>query len=260
MSEEKKEPWMNYLALTTIIFAVCATLATFKGGGYSTRSLLSQAQESDQWSYYQSKSVKQYIHEAEKDELDLQLKRQPKTETESIDAYQNKIKQLTDKIDMLLEKHEMFSKEISELRNEIYNLKASETETVSEEEEQETIEAPPTKTAFELQREKIMAEMYDKSKEKYTPTTTTTPKQTPKTPKLQTDIEKFIGENLINKIGIFITIIGVAIGAKYSIDHQLISPLTRIILGYLVGVGLLGVGLKLKKNPPRILFGGLVMD
>ena len=158
------------------------------------------------------------------------------------------IKQLTDKIDMLLEKHEMFSKEISELRNEIYNLKASETETVSEEEEQETIEAPPTKTAFELQREKIMAEMYDKSKEKYTPTTTTTPKQTPKTPKLQTDIEKFIGENLINKIGIFITIIGVAIGAKYSIDHQLISPLTRIILGYLVGVGLLGVGLKLKKS------------
>ena len=156
------------------------------------------------------------------------------------------IKQLTDKIDMLLEKHEMFSKEISDLRNEIYNFKASEIEIIYEEEE--TIEVPPTKTAFELQREKIMAEMYGKPKEKYTPTTTTTPKQTPKTPKLQTDIEKFIGENLINKIGIFITIIGVAIGAKYSIDHQLISPLTRIILGYLVGVGLLGVGLKLKKN------------
>ena len=30
MAEEKKEQWLNYLALTTVIFAVCATLATLK--------------------------------------------------------------------------------------------------------------------------------------------------------------------------------------------------------------------------------------
>ncbi len=62
------------------------------------------------------------------------------------------------------------------------------------------------------------------------------------------DIEKFIGENLINKIGIAVTVIGVSIGAKYAIDHELISPLTRIILGYLVGFGLLGFAIRLKKN------------
>ena len=67
-------------------------------------------------------------------------------------------------------------------------------------------------------------------------------------PRAKSDLEKFIGENLINKIGIAITLIGVAIGAKYSIDHDLISPLARIILGYLVGLGLLGIGIKLKKN------------
>jgi hypothetical protein len=33
MAEEKKETWLNYLALTTVILAVCATLSTFKGGG-----------------------------------------------------------------------------------------------------------------------------------------------------------------------------------------------------------------------------------
>ena len=60
------------------------------------------------------------------------------------------------------------------------------------------------------------------------------------------DWEKFIGENLINKIGIIITVIGVAIGAKYAIDHQYISPLMRIIFGYVVGLGLLGFALKLK--------------
>ena len=56
---------------------------------------------------------------------------------------------------------------------------------------------------------------------------------------ISNELEKFIGENLINKIGIAILIIGVAIGAKYSIENDLISPLTRIILGYLLGLGLL---------------------
>ena len=59
-------------------------------------------------------------------------------------------------------------------------------------------------------------------------------------PKINFDWEKFIGENLINKIGIFILIIGAGIGVKYSIENDLISPLTRVILGYLVGLGLLG--------------------
>ena len=64
----------------------------------------------------------------------------------------------------------------------------------------------------------------------------------------KSDLERFIGENLLSKIGIGITVIGVAIGVKYSIEHNLISPLTRIVLGYLVGLGLLGVGMKLKKK------------
>jgi len=72
-------------------------------------------------------------------------------------------------------------------------------------------------------------------------------------------IEKFIGENLINKIGIAITIIGVAIGVKYSIDHDLISPLSRILLGYLFGAALFGLGIRLKahyKNYSAVLVSG----
>lgn len=65
---------------------------------------------------------------------------------------------------------------------------------------------------------------------------------------IKRDLEKFIGENLINKIGIIITVIGLGIGAKYSIDHNLISPIARIILGYTSGLVLFGVGMKLKKN------------
>ena len=73
MAAEKKETWLNYLALTTVILAVCATLSTFKGGAFSTRSVMSQTQAANQWAYYQAKSVKGYIYEMQKDKLELEL-------------------------------------------------------------------------------------------------------------------------------------------------------------------------------------------
>lgn len=91
MADDKKEPWLNYLALTTIIFAVAATLSTFKGGGYSTRSMLSQEQASNKWSYYQSKSLKLYLYETQKDVLELDTKSMKNEEVSVIDAYKKKI-------------------------------------------------------------------------------------------------------------------------------------------------------------------------
>ena len=68
----------------------------------------------------------------------------------------------------------------------------------------------------------------------------------PKASKTKQEWERFIGENLINKIGILITVIGVAIGTKYAIDKELLTPAMRIALGYAVGAGLLLFALKLK--------------
>jgi len=75
MADEKKEPWLNLLALTTVILAVCATLATFKGGGYSTKTVLNQAMASDQWAYFQAKGIKGNLYEVEAMRLrrDLEL-------------------------------------------------------------------------------------------------------------------------------------------------------------------------------------------
>lgn len=100
MAEEKKEKWLNYLALTTVILAVCATLSTFKGGGFSTRAVLSQSQASDQWSYFQAKSIKGYLYELQKDRLELDMKAlglkasKPVLDeyAKKIDAYSGKIK------------------------------------------------------------------------------------------------------------------------------------------------------------------------
>jgi len=99
MAEEKKEKWLNYLALTTVILAVCATLSTFKGGGYSTRSVMSQTQASDQWAFYQAKSVKGYIYEMQKDKLDLELLSMgAKTPRGIVDEYRKKLDEYGNKI------------------------------------------------------------------------------------------------------------------------------------------------------------------
>ncbi|HEY6010726.1 MAG TPA: DUF4337 domain-containing protein [Nitrospirota bacterium] len=74
MAEEKKEPWLNYLALTTVIFAVCATLSTLKGGGFGSKAVLSQAQASDQWAYFQSKSIKGYVYELQSEKFEMDRK------------------------------------------------------------------------------------------------------------------------------------------------------------------------------------------
>ena len=60
--------------------------------------------------------------------------------------------------------------------------------------------------------------------------------------------ESFIGTNLLNKVGILILVIGAGIGVKYAIDNDLISPVTRIAMSYLLGSGLLALAYRLKAN------------
>jgi hypothetical protein len=74
MADEPKEPWLNWLALTTVFLAAAATFSTSKGGGYSTRSVLRQNQASDQWNFYQAKSLKGNLYEIEQARLAREIK------------------------------------------------------------------------------------------------------------------------------------------------------------------------------------------
>lgn len=98
MAEEKKEKWLGYVAVTTIMFAVCATLSTFKGGQHSTRAVLSQSKATSQWAYYQSKDLKQYLHELNKDSLDLALLNAGKADGAYAQAVQGKTAAYAEKI------------------------------------------------------------------------------------------------------------------------------------------------------------------
>lgn len=71
--EKEKERWTGWLALSTAIMAVLAALTTLYMGKFSSRAIMSQGQESDQWAYYQAKSIKQHTFEISKNALALQF-------------------------------------------------------------------------------------------------------------------------------------------------------------------------------------------
>ncbi len=72
-ADQKKAQWLNYLSVTTILIALCATLSTYKGASYSGKSMLSEIKANDQWSLYQSKSIKEYLYEIQIDNLQAEL-------------------------------------------------------------------------------------------------------------------------------------------------------------------------------------------
>lgn len=64
------------------------------------------------------------------------------------------------------------------------------------------------------------------------------------------DLEKFIGENLINKIGVLILVLGISYFVKYSIDKGWISEPARVGIGILSGALVMGIAHKLRDKFP----------
>ncbi len=62
------------------------------------------------------------------------------------------------------------------------------------------------------------------------------------------DWEKFMGVKLFAWLGGFGLFLGMAFFVKYSIDHNLISPLMRVVIGALVGVSAVAGGLFVRKS------------
>ncbi len=160
--------------------------------------------------------------------------------------------ELLDKLNELIKKQSQFQQEINELEKRIINLSTTTVHDDNELKKETDVEAEsatknkevPNKVHPLLVEKNTKLEKlgFGKKLKEYSP-----------------NLEKFIGENLISKIGIAVLIIGVGIGTKYAIDNDLISPLVRIILGYLVGFILTFFALRLKKryfNFSAVLFSG----
>ncbi|MDB5157334.1 MAG: hypothetical protein JWR50_2041 [Mucilaginibacter sp.] len=73
------------------------------------------------------------------------------------------------------------------------------------------------------------------------------------------DLEKFIGENLANKLGIGILVLAIGFFVKYAIDNNWIGPIGRVGIGVLCGGILIGIAHKLRntyKSFSSVLVGG----
>ena len=55
---EQKEKWTLYVALSTAFMAVLAAVAGLLAGHHANEALIERVKASDQWSFYQSKSLK----------------------------------------------------------------------------------------------------------------------------------------------------------------------------------------------------------
>src|SRR5436309_14794048 len=57
-AEHSGERWISWVALSTAVLAVLAAIAGLLSGKHANEAVISQIEASDQWSYYQAKSIK----------------------------------------------------------------------------------------------------------------------------------------------------------------------------------------------------------
>jgi Domain of unknown function (DUF4337) len=96
--KEKREAWTKYVSLSVVIIAVIAAIAAQWGGKYSSRVLAQlndatfyQTQASDQWAFYQAKSIKLNSYEIAQRDLALTANSADVAAAKAIADYKEKV-------------------------------------------------------------------------------------------------------------------------------------------------------------------------
>jgi uncharacterized membrane protein len=171
------------------------------------------------------------------------------------------IRDLHEKINELARKQKGFQEEIQRLQNSVFELDLTDRTTTK------TASQPAPSVVKEESRIQPV-----QKQEEIRPIPPVTPPQSQPVPppvspsgvkKQKAPWEEIIGTNLMNKVGIAILVIGIGFGVKYSIDHELLGPITRVILGYLSAVVLMVLAIRLKKKHKNfsavLLSGGMAV-
>ena len=58
------DAWISWVALSTAILAVLAAITSLLSGEHANEAMINQIEASDQWSYYQAKSIKATVLDA----------------------------------------------------------------------------------------------------------------------------------------------------------------------------------------------------
>jgi Domain of unknown function (DUF4337) len=63
-AEHNGATWISWVALSTAILAVLAAIAALLSGEHANEAMMNQIEASDQWNYYQAKSIKASVLDA----------------------------------------------------------------------------------------------------------------------------------------------------------------------------------------------------
>ena len=115
-AHESAERWQMQVALSSALLAVLAALAALLSGHDANESMRLQIQSSDNWSHYQSKSIKQTLQRSQVEMLQALGKPPSEKILHDLDRYDKEKDQLSEEAEAhakesehLLAKHERFS-------------------------------------------------------------------------------------------------------------------------------------------------------
>src|SRR5271157_2496269 len=97
LEEIKEKGFNSRIALITAVYAVVLAIASLGGNHAMKEMLLAQQQASDQWAYYQAKSIREHLYKSQKVILENQLSLLSQTlSPESVEKAKASIKALAD--------------------------------------------------------------------------------------------------------------------------------------------------------------------
>jgi hypothetical protein len=92
-AEHSGASWISWVALSTAILAVLAAIAGLLSGKHANEAMMSQIESSDQWAYYQAKSIKASVLDAK-----MSLSSVPnESDKQKIDRYEKEQEEIKEK-------------------------------------------------------------------------------------------------------------------------------------------------------------------
>jgi hypothetical protein len=95
LEEIKAKAFTRHVALTTAIFAVFLAITALGGSNAMKEMLLAQQQASDQWAFYQAKSIREHYYRGQKMRLELDLLERETLKPEIKQKYEALLKKVT---------------------------------------------------------------------------------------------------------------------------------------------------------------------
>lgn len=167
------------------------------------------------------------------------------------------LEDLNKKIDLLRKQIYIPEKQIGIIQKESHATQPQSTPAVSKTEEKKPVEssAVPEKTVTEPVKAPVTPAAVSAPPKAQTPKPQVV--QRPVAPRKSSweqfkeknpDLEKFIGENLISKIGVLILVLGISYFVKFAIDKDWINEPARVGIGILCGTLIMAFAHKLRKK------------